>query len=440
MSPSKRPISEVDVEEQDVTARATKRRVNEVGNVVSTATTKVETHDLKYPPTSGTVKPVAIQYPSRLLSFSYDPNRTLLFDDSAMKYFVNPPANADLRYGYSRWVKRPEEKGRIDGLLRAVAKYAESLDSSTDQPTAQGVVAEGKVSAQWLRQIKCVSWRGVMTKILTAPYETRDGWELNVMHINDTLYLEEHLSDKRLAEKEDMTPHHRQQSYYGYSFESFCTSSHPRKPETLPGHPPGWSGDVNTNVQWCSVVKTKLASHRLLIGGEVDCVKAKQDTASARNYTPEDYVELKTSMSIRGPHDEVKFEQKLLKFYFQSFLLGVPEIIVGFRTPQGRVVTTQAFKTKELPRLVRGKPHAWDPHICMQWGDTFLNFLQERVPNRRKGETPQVWRAKFTPGEGVKMTQLDTAGRDEVKAGEDRVGFLPRWYFESLTSPEKEDE
>lgn len=110
------------------------------------------------------------------------------------------------------------------------------------------------------------------------------------MHIDNTLYLEEHSSDKRLAEKldyiksftirlflqstrEDMTPHHRQLTYYGYSFESYCTSSQPHQPERLVGHPPGWSGDVNTNVQWCSVVKTKLGAHRLLIGGEVDCVK-----------------------------------------------------------------------------------------------------------------------------------------------------------------------
>ena len=58
------------------------------------------------------------------------------------------------------------------------------------------------------------------------------------------------------------------QSYYGYSFESFCTSSSP-----VVGRRQGWGGDVDTNVQWCSVVKTKLGDTRLLIGGEVDCVR-----------------------------------------------------------------------------------------------------------------------------------------------------------------------
>lgn len=40
-------------------------------------------------------------------------------------------------------------------------------------------------------------------RILTAPYEERvsDWWEMNVMYIDGTLYLEEHLSADRLLKK-----------------------------------------------------------------------------------------------------------------------------------------------------------------------------------------------------------------------------------------------
>jgi len=50
-------------------------------------------------------------------------------------------------------------------------------------------------------------------------------------------------------------------------------------------------------------VKTKLGSMRLLVGGEVDCVRDK--------YTgqPNTLVELKTSMTIRGQNDEARFEK-----------------------------------------------------------------------------------------------------------------------------------
>ena len=70
-----------------------------------------------------------------------------------------------------------------------------------------------------------------------------------------------------------MTARHRQQSYYGYAFESYSTSATPIASHDPEKQPNGWSGNINTNVQWCSVVKTKLGSVRLIIGGEVDCVQ-----------------------------------------------------------------------------------------------------------------------------------------------------------------------
>ncbi|KIK28841.1 hypothetical protein PISMIDRAFT_673079 [Pisolithus microcarpus 441] len=73
-----------------------------------------------------------------------------------------------------------------------------------------------------------------------------------------------------------MTPRNRLLTYYGYAFESYCTTSQPSGHRDVPPDSqdvPGWGGDVNTNVQWCSVVKTKLADRRVIMGGEVDCVR-----------------------------------------------------------------------------------------------------------------------------------------------------------------------
>ena len=71
-----------------------------------------------------------------------------------MRYYVDPPPGADLRYGYERWIKRPEEKSRLDGLLRAMERIMEKADTSM-RP------GSGK---KWLRDISVVTWRGVMTK------------------------------------------------------------------------------------------------------------------------------------------------------------------------------------------------------------------------------------------------------------------------------------
>lgn len=78
-----------------------------------------------------------------------------------------------------------------------------------------------------------------------------------------------------------MNPRQSMQTYYGYAFESYCTADTPRRSNaeatttSRTRVPLGWNGDVNNNVQWCSVIRTKLGDTRILIGGEVDCVRGK---------------------------------------------------------------------------------------------------------------------------------------------------------------------
>ncbi|KAI6025077.1 RAI1-domain-containing protein [Pisolithus microcarpus] len=369
---------------------------------------------LSYPNLScSPLKAPSIQRPSQLLTFSYNSDHVLEFNDSALRYYVEPPRGADLGFHYEKSIMRPAERGRLDALLAALSRSKNAMRASNSLPSAVNIP-----------DVNVICWRGIMTKILAAPYEETDGWELNVMLINGTFYFEEHSSDAKLQEKNAMTPRNRLLTYYGYAFESYCTTSQPSGHRDVPPDSqdvPGWGGDVNTNVQWCSVVKTKLADRRVIMGGEVDCVRG---TYSG---TTDNFVELKTSLSLRNSSDETRFEKKLLKFYLQSFLLGVPEIIVGFRTPSGRLTALQSFRTMEIPRLVRGKPGAWDPSICLEWGDRFLAFLQSTVQSSSGRE---VWRVSFKPRLGITVMMLDEAEVAEVVNGEERVGFLPRWYWE----------
>ncbi|KAJ6464992.1 RAI1-domain-containing protein [Mycena sanguinolenta] len=396
-------------------------------------------------PAAGTAP--TFQQPTQIISFSYTPARELEFTDSALRFLASSPPRAQLAHGYDRWIRRPETRPRIDALLRALS------------------AARGKRHPALANGVDAVGWRGVLTRILTAPYEERDGWDMNVMRANDVLYFEEHLTEEKLREKNNLPPHQRLETYMGYAFESYCTSATPSSSNSprvnvpqAPGDPPGWSGDVNTNVQWGSVVHTKLGETTLVIGGEVDCVRGKYTGKT------DTFVELKTSMAIRNRQDEMRFEKKLLKFYMQSFLLGVPEIIVGFRKPGGEVTTTQTFRTVEIPRLVGGKVHGWNPGRCLAWGEAFLDFLKKHVGERpepgdkgegddagRKGKGKHthtgaaVWRVTFRPGVGVELRQLDDVTVRDVESGEEggvkdskekveRVGFLPRWYWEEVTA------
>lgn len=93
------------------------------------------------------------------------------------------------------------------------------------------------------------------------------------------------------------------------------------------------------------------------------------------------------------------------------------------------MTTTQVFQTVQIPRLVRGKPGAWDPNVCLAWGDQFVSFLRNTI---RGGPKDGVWRIKFTPKAGVSAVLLGDVDVKDVEGGEDRVGFLPRWYWKEL--------
>ena len=42
---------------------------------------------------------------------------------------------------------------------------------------------------------------GTRARLVTAPYEERDGWSLNAMLVNGMIYIEEHLTETQLLEK-----------------------------------------------------------------------------------------------------------------------------------------------------------------------------------------------------------------------------------------------
>lgn len=143
-----------------------------------------------------------------------------------------------------------------------------------------------------------------------------------------------------------------------------------------------------------------------------------------------------------------------------TYAVVVQEIMVGFRTPSGYLQTMQSLQTIKIPSMIRGKPHAWDPLLCLDWGHKFLEFLKTSTapghliqnseddsdeagsPPRSKLEENcrRVWRVKFTPREGIQSFELDedtivaeVCGGDNTDVVEqvERVGFLPVWYFES---------
>lgn len=92
--------------------------------------------------------------------------------------------------------------------------------------------------------------------------------------------------------------------------------------------------------------------------------------------SPVNWVELKTSADLRSGNDRdlINFERKLMKFWIQSFLLGVPKIIVGFRTPDGFLKRVEEMNTASIPGTVkrRGKG-TWDGNMCINFASALLD-------------------------------------------------------------------
>lgn len=67
------------------------------------------------------------------------------------------------------------------------------------------------------------------------------------------------------------------------------------------------------------------------------------------------------------------FHRKLMKFWIQSFLLGVPKIIVGFRTRDGVLVDVNEIETHNIPATVNSRPNpSWNADVCVNFAGTFL--------------------------------------------------------------------
>ena len=126
---------------------------------------------------------------------------------------------------------------------------------------------------------------------------------------------------------------------------------------------------VNTWREFGAIFKSKLGSHRLIFGAEVDGLD--EDGSS--------YVELKTSRILKDSTQFTTFyQQKLMTFWVQSFLAGIPKILVGFRSDRGIVKSIEYIEVNEITRITRGKV-TWCPETMLNFGIIFLDWLRERM-------------------------------------------------------------
>ncbi|KAK3846263.1 MAG: RAI1 like PD-XK nuclease-domain-containing protein [Linnemannia gamsii] len=324
------------------------------------------------------VKCAPFRQPIEIGSFSYDEQRNFIMDDSQLKYYFPPDLTKpnNLSANYEKYISRDlTVDEHIDALLDALICIREREQEQGD--------GEKEPNATSMTQANFICYRGLLTKIMCTPYARNEPWEMGATLYNGSIYIEEHVSAEKRENAAGHNDRHKLMSYWGYRFETICNISKPiselrRIGKTNTRKRSRLDGIVDTNLQYCTVARTKIGSNSIIMGAEVDCTS---EPKKAPPHNPlSNYIELKTSRVISNAREQNSFERhKLLKFWAQSFLPGIPTIIVGFRDDDGNVITVKNFKTMEIPRLVRGKEGAWDTTICINFLDAVLNFLRKQI-------------------------------------------------------------
>ncbi|XP_041830847.1 decapping and exoribonuclease protein [Melanotaenia boesemani] len=335
--------------------------------------------------------------------FSLDAQRRFFNDSRQLRYYVEPDRhpNFDLKDGYKdRYIKRDENvKEKLDHILRWIVANRSELKLRETAGSSCALDAH------------FVTWRGHLTKLLTTPYETKEGWLLAVTKFNGTLYISEVETEAARRERENRPERNQEMMYWGYKFEQYtCADTAHSLPDA--------SGVVNTNEAFCTVVQTRLADHKLLFSGEVD----GRDKDPNAPPPPACYVELKTSVEICTPKQRSNFHRfKLLKWWAQSFLPGVPRVVAGFKDHDGVVVSVETFPVSKMSQLIKNEENCWKPTVCMNFCCDFLSFVK-RVATEDNHKV--VYLFSWEPRRDVSFSVHNDS----------RYSFLPHWYIEEMTS------
>ncbi|KAF3771243.1 RAI1-domain-containing protein [Cryphonectria parasitica EP155] len=306
----------------------------------------------------------AVKRPKEFACFSYDDEHKFHLSDQSLRWYYNPELGVDLSEGFEKFIKHDDSVDEhLDSLLNTIIDHEKQTGKKIDANI-----------------------------IMASPFEDRDGFELNATLYQVLIsFIEENHAYRMESQKEQAAQPWRgpipqeKMAFWGYKFETLATLPAPWG-ETSREYIEGRVNEtVNNEAQYCSVVRTGVGKTILCLGGEVDAI---WDSKPRKQGDPTHWVELKTSAEIRNDRDYDNFERKLLKFWIQSFLLGVPKIMVGFRSREGILLKVEEIDVEGIPTTVAQRNRRWDGNTCINFAADFLEWLRTKIDDEG------VWRIR----------------------------------------------
>ena len=180
-----------------------------------------------------------------------------------------------------------------------------------------------------------------MNKILNTVYSPRNEWAIAVRKPfadHPVIFL----GIKKCSGMQRRGSRYRalRGAYCGRRFEALMLGSNPQQEE------------------YCAVIKASLGNHRLLLSAEID----GKDTSTQR------WVELKTSQIPHTDRARRTERVKYSKWWVQSFLVGCPEVAVGF-LDEGELTAIERIRTLDLPKRSNG---AFEYARILNFGNSVL--------------------------------------------------------------------
>lgn len=212
-----------------------------------------------------------------------------------------------------------------------------------------------------------LTYRGVITKIMSSPYENREGWCIGATKYKGTIYLYEFMTEKKRADELNRDERGNMFSYGGFRFEYYVTE--PADPEANDD-----DLDFQRHNEYCCVARTRLGRHSLVYGAEMDCVSNKSQAADPQL---SDFLEIKTTRTIDNQRQwDNMVRLKMFKWWAQCYLIGIPSVVCGYRDDNLMVREMEILQVSEMPKM---GAKFWSPSVCLRFLNRFLDFVKQIV-------------------------------------------------------------
>ncbi|KAF2965266.1 hypothetical protein GQX73_g8305 [Xylaria multiplex] len=335
-----------------------------------------------------------VKRPKEFACFSYDEKHEFRLDDSSLQWYYPPRLGADLSKGFDKFDKHDESiDEHLDSLLKTIAAHEKEEGKKIDA--------------------NIVTWRDNVGTV-RGPR-----WNISTNLIKDCIFIEDNYEFKQFS-KEQQNKQQRGRrgqfspelmTYWGYKFEALSCIPRPWGEVSREFIENRDEHIVSNKAQYCSVVRTGVGKTVLCLGGEVDAI---WDSKPTQKGAPTNWIELKTSAEIRDDRGMNNFERKLMKFWIQSFLLGVPKIVVGFRSQDGILTKLEEIQTASIPETAAKRGvRSWNANVCINFASEFLEWLRNTINDEG------VWRIRRRAGSPtIEVFKVEEVGHGNILTDE----------------------